>query len=276
MICGWKHPAPAGWEVVVEAALDEDIGPGDLSACCFERTDRINWYIEAQGKGVVCGVGLAASLFEDAACHIWDGDPVEPKTRVLSGNGFAHEVLSRERTALNFIMGLSGVATMTQWFVKATAATNCRIVDTRKTIPGLRALQKYAVRCGGGSNHRQGLYDAVMIKDNHIRACGSITKAVDRVRSHVGHTVKIEVECETRAMVKEAIEARADIVMLDNMAPDMMKSIIESHKGHALFEASGGITLQTVNAVASTGVDIISVGAITHSAPALSFHLEVE
>lgn len=260
----------------MQAALQEDIGPGDLSACCFERTDRIHWYIEAQAKGIVCGVGLAASLFEDAACHVWDGDPVEQRTRILSGVGFAHQVLTHERTALNFIMGLSGVATHTNWFVRAIAGTKCRIVDTRKTTPGLRALQKYAVRCGGGSNHRLGLFDAVMIKDNHIRACGSITKAVERVRGHIGHTVKIEVECETRAMVTEAIEARADIVMLDNMPADMMKSIIENFAGQTIFEASGGITLQTVNAVAETGVDIISVGAVTHSAPALSFHLEVE
>ena len=173
-------------------------------------------------------------------------------------------------------MMLSGVSSLTNWFVRSVGKNQARIVDTRKTVPGLRSLQKYAVRCGGGSNHRLGLYDAVMIKDNHIRACGSIAKAVQRARESIGHTVKIEVECESRAMVREAIEAGADIIMLDNMSAEAMKPILETYKGQAIFEASGGVTLQSVNAIADTGVDIISVGALTHSAPALSFHLEIE
>jgi nicotinate-nucleotide pyrophosphorylase (carboxylating) len=173
-------------------------------------------------------------------------------------------------------MHLSGVATLTRQYVDRVEGTHAKIVDTRKTLPGLRTLQKYAVRCGGGFNHRMGLYDGAMVKDNHIRATGSITEAVRLLKTYVSHMVKIEVECENLNQVHEAVKAGADVILLDNMDPFMMREAVKTYKGKILFEASGGVSLETVRGVAQTGVDLISVGALTHSAVALSFHLEVE
>jgi nicotinate-nucleotide pyrophosphorylase (carboxylating) len=180
-----------------------------------------------------------------------------------------------ERTALNFIMHLSGVATLTSAHVKRVKGTKAKIVDTRKTLPMLRSLQKYAVRCGGGHNHRMGLYDGAMIKDNHIAACGSISEALSAVRSYASHMTKIEVECESLDQIEEAINAGADVVLLDNMDPFMMREAVQKYAGKCLFEASGGVSLDTVSGVAKTGVDLISVGALTHSATAIPFHLEL-
>jgi nicotinate-nucleotide pyrophosphorylase (carboxylating) len=160
--------------------------------------------------------------------------------------------------------------------VKACEGTNARIVDTRKTLPNLRALQKYAVRCGGGYNHRFGLFDGIMIKDNHLAASGSIAEAIETARKLNHHLVKVEVECETEAQVAEALRAGADVILLDNMEPERMARILQEHRGEAVFEASGGVSLETVAEIARTGVDAISVGAITHSAPALAMHLELE
>jgi nicotinate-nucleotide pyrophosphorylase (carboxylating) len=278
----WLNAEPFGWEDIVDEALREDIGTGDLSSAAMPEGRLVDWYIEAQGTGVVCGLGIAESLFEPASeaetleILAKDGDKVAPGTIVVKGRMDARSALQLERTALNFLMHMSGVATATALYVELTSGTKVRIADTRKTLPGLRQLQKYAVRCGGGTNHRMGLYDAVMIKDNHIRASGSIAAAVAAVKMTVGHLVKIEVECESEAQVIEAIKSEADVVMLDNMAPAEMARIVSAHSGKTVFEASGGINLATVRAVAESGVDIISVGAITHSVVALPFHLELQ
>lgn len=271
-------PEPANWLDVLDFALSEDLGPGDLTRSLFRESDVREGYIEAQGEGVLCGVGIAAAIFGDVGevdVQMRDGEWCEPGDVVIGFECPVGEMLSRERTALNFLMHLSGVSTLTAEFVRAVEGTSARIVDTRKTIPGLRSLQKYAVRCGGATNHRLGLYDAAMIKDNHIQAAGSIRNAVEKLRKAIPFTAKIEVECENEAMVKEAVEAGADIVMLDNMKPDRMRSICQQYKGRMLFEASGGITLSSVRAVAESGVDLISVGALTHSARAVPLHLEL-
>lgn len=282
---GWRHPAPETWQEAAWAALEEDLGSGDLSAACLNPDQRVDWYIEAQATGVLCGCGVAAHLLQpdpedpgDCETEVVreDGEPVERGDTVLKGRGLATRVLSRERTALNFLMHLSGVATLTSKYVAQLEGLECQVVDTRKTVPGLRVLQKYAVRCGGGRNHRMGLYDAVMVKDNHIRAAGSVEEAVARVGHTAGHMVRIEVECEDPAQVREAVEAGADIVMLDNMDPFTMTDIAREWGSRVVLEASGGINLDTVRGAAASGVHFVSVGALTHSAPALPFHLELQ
>lgn len=277
---GWKWPRPEGWRAHAEQALAEDLGSGDLTAACFAESDRVQAEIEAQAPGVLCGVGIAAFLLQaDPGVRgevlASDGDTVAAGQAVWRGTGPAAFLLSRERTALNYLMMLSGVATFTRRFVEAVAGTGARIADTRKTAPGLRALQKYAVRCGGGVNHRFGLFDAAMIKDNHIAACGSVAGAVARLRENLPHTATIEVECASLEEVDDAVAAGADAVLLDNMSPEQIREIVARYRGRAILEASGGVTLETVRAIAETGVDIISVGALTHSAPALPLHMEV-
>lgn len=277
----WLSAEPFGWEDIVEEALREDIGTGDVSASAMPKGRIIEWYIEAQGSGVVSGMGIVEYLFqpdeenEEIELLLNDGDPIVPGQIVAKGRLDASKALQFERTALNFLMHMSGVATATAQYVALTHGTKARIADTRKTLPGLRVLQKYAVRCGGGFNHRMGLYDAVMIKDNHIQASGSITAAVSAVRATLGHLVKIEVECETEEQVVEAIMCKSDVVMLDNMALAGMAQIVHAHSGQAIFEASGGVNLTSVRAIAESGVNVISVGAITHSVVALPFHLEL-
>jgi nicotinate-nucleotide pyrophosphorylase (carboxylating) len=267
----------------VDDALAEDVGYGDVTGGCLDLDLIARWSIEAESDGIVCGLGVAEHVLapfggDPEECtvqvHAVDGDVVSRGDLVIDGVLPARRAVMAERTALNFLMHLSGVATLTAAFVEKVAGTPSKIVDTRKTIPGLRALQKYAVRCGGGHNHRMGLYDAALIKDNHIAAMGSITAAIDRVRSYASHMVKIEVECESLAQVREAIAAKADVIMLDNMDPFQMREAVQTYKGQCIFEASGGISLETVRGVANTGVDIISVGALTHSAVSIPFHME--
>lgn len=277
---GWLDPAPRGWEAIAGLALDEDLGDGDRTAACLPEGARIRWMIEAQSHGVVCGVGLAAWILNAeesfARALVTDGHPVTPGKRVLEGEGLAAEVLARERTALNFLMLLSGVASLTARYVEAVGDHPATIVDTRKTVPGLRALQKYAVRCGGGGNHRFGLFDGIMVKDNHIAAAGGIARAVERAIASASHIMRIEVECESLAQVEEAVMAGADVILLDNMQPDAMQEATQRFGRQCLFEASGGVNLETVGPIARSGVDVISVGALTHSAPSIPFHLEVE
>lgn len=281
---GFKQPAPEGWVEILWTAIAEDLGSGDPTTALFDEDQAVNWYIETQAEGVICGLGIAAYLFQPEAdepescqvdIHARDGDFVKPGTTILSGRLTPAKLLTKERTGLNFLMQLSGVATLTHQFVQKVANLSVKIVDTRKTTPGLRYLQKYAVRCGGGTNHRMGLYDGIMLKDNHIRAAGSITEAVNKARSVAGHMTLIEVECESQEMVDEAYKAGAQIIMLDNMDPFLMHDIVKQYKGKVVLEASGGITLDTVRGVAQTGVDAISVGALTHSAKSLAMHLEV-
>lgn len=264
--------------------MTEDFGLGDVTAACLEPDAEIEWFIEAQQEGVVCGVAVAMQILSPGPDEpdrafieflVRDSAPVRRGTRILEGRGNARRILAGERTALNFLMHLSGIATLTATFVEKVRGTGARIVDTRKTLPGLRVLEKYAVRCGGGYNHRMGLYDGAMIKDNHIQATGSIRNAVHRIRETASHMTKIEVECESIEQVQEAIDAGADVVMLDNMDPFSMREIVKQYQGKTVFEASGGVNLETVRGVAQTGVDLISVGMLTHSAPAVAFHLEI-
>ena len=273
----WLLPEPPYWKSLVDLALSEDCGLGDVTSPCLDPELSVEWYIEAQAGGVLCGIGIAQYLVGNTNLRVLckDGDEVKPGTTVIEGSTNARHLLAVERTALNFLMHLSGVSTITSHFVAAVQGTRAKIIDTRKTLPGLRALEKYAVRCGGGHNHRMGLYDGAMIKDNHIKSSGSISEAVRRIRETSSHMIKIEVECESEDQVKEAIEVGTDIVMLDNMSPESMKLITDRYHKQCLFEASGGITISSVRKVAESGVDFISVGALTHSAPSLALHLEV-
>ncbi len=280
----WLQPEPQNWWNIVDDALMEDVGSGDISGGAIPEDLMVRWHIEVQADGVLSGMGVADYLLapygQDSPdslieVHRQDGDYIRRGDIVISGRLPARRVVMAERTALNFLMMLSGVASLTQQFVRKVEGTEARIIDTRKTLPMLRTLQKYAVRCGGGHNHRMGLYDAVMLKDNHIAAAGSITSAMKAVRSYVSHMAKIEVECETLEQVEEAVREAADVILLDNMDPFVMREAVKKHKGQCLFEASGGIDLDTVRGVAQTGVELISVGALTHSSLALPFHLEV-
>ncbi|HJP81900.1 MAG TPA: carboxylating nicotinate-nucleotide diphosphorylase [Fimbriimonadaceae bacterium] len=281
----WLEPEPYNWAPIVEAALVEDLGTGDLSAGCVPVDSLANWRIETQADGIICGLGIAEYLlspteFDPEGSHLMvhakDGDRVSPGTTVASGRLQTQRALSSERVTLNFLMHLSGIASLTNRFAQLVEGTGARVIDTRKTLPGMRVLQKYAVRCGGGSNHRMGLYDGVMVKDNHIVACGSIQAAVDAIRRTTSHMYKIEVEATTAELAEQAIQAGAEVVLLDNMTSAEMREIVVAHKGKCLFEASGGINLDTVREVAESGVDFISVGALTHSAPSLSIHMEFE
>lgn len=278
------QPEPSAWLDLVEDAIAEDLGFGDVTGMALDPDLLVDWYIEAQSDGVLCGIGIADYLLaplggDPERCDVRilasDGDFIRRGDLVAEGTTPARRALAAERTILNFLMHLSGVATLTRAFVERVDGTGAQIVDTRKTTPGLRMLEKYAVRCGGGRNHRMGLYDGALIKDNHIRALGSITQALECVRKNASHMTRIEVECETLEQVEEAVKGKADIVLLDNMDPFLMREIVKRFKGKVLMEASGGISLETVRGVAQTGVDLISVGLITHSAPALPFHLEL-
>lgn len=281
----WLEPEPVDWFAVVEEALQEDVGLGDITSSCIPSDRLTHWRLEVQADGVLSGIGIVEALMGlhpgddencDIAVHFSDGASVKRGTIIAEGVIPARRALMMERTSLNFVMHLSGIATLTSAYVKKIEGSKAKIIDTRKTTPGLRMLEKYAVRCGGGFNHRMGLHDGILIKDNHIAACGSIKSAVEKVRTHASHFIRIEVECETLDQVEQAIACGVEIVLLDNMDPFMMREAVQKYKGKCLFEASGGITLETVKGVAATGVDLISVGSITHSAPALSCHIEFQ
>jgi nicotinate-nucleotide pyrophosphorylase (carboxylating) len=270
-------------ETLIELALQEDLGAGDWTTDSLIPPDhQTRGVILAQEEGILCGVEIAKRVFQrlDASVRFMDaledGACLAPDTRVLTLEGNTRAILKAERTALNFLQHLSGIATRTRQFVDAVAGTGAQIVDTRKTTPTLRLLEKYAVRVGGGRNHRVGLYDGILIKDNHLAALGGdITEAVRRARQHAHHLLAIEVECTTLAQVEQAVAAGADGILLDNMPLETLREAVRFAKGRVRFlEASGGITLETVRAVAETGVDYISVGAITHSAPIVPMHLE--
>ncbi|MBF0200954.1 MAG: carboxylating nicotinate-nucleotide diphosphorylase [Desulfamplus sp.] len=236
------------------------------------------YYLVAKQDGVLCGAVMFIRSFEyiDASCrlrfHFADGDILKSGDIVATVQGSIHSMLKAERTALNFISHLSGIATLTRSYVDAAKASgNARIMDTRKTLPGWRSLQKYAVRCGGGTNHRMGLYDMVMIKDNHIDGAGGITPAVLKVRQCWGDRFKVEVETRNLQEVQEALDAGVDVIMLDNMDETAMKEAVGIIAGRAATEASGNMNLERIPSVAGTGVDAISVGALTHSAPVFDF-----
>ncbi len=271
-------------ERIVRSALEEDLGQmGDITSRSVVPAGTLaRGTVVARNGGIVAGPAIAGMVFEtlDPRLEVEIlrpcGEPVGAGEVILAVEGEARSILAAERTALNLLGRLSGIATLTRRFVEAVAGTGAVITDTRKTTPGLRVLERAAVAAGGGRNHRFGLFDAVLIKDNHLAVAGSVRGAVQRARSAVGHTVKVEVEVETLEQLAEALEAGADIVLLDNMDLTTLARAGAMAKGHALTEASGGITLENVRAVAETGVDLISVGALTHSAPALDVSLEME
>ena len=272
---------PLQFEPILRAALVEDIGAGDVTTLLTVPEFRAaRAVMVAKAEGIVAGLAIAEHAFRLVEPGVqWeplvaDGNRVRPGTTLATVTGTARGLLTAERVALNFVQRLSGVATMTMRFVMAVAGTGARIVDTRKTTPGLRVLEKYAVRVGGGSNHRIGLYDAILIKDNHLLAGGGVGATVWRARELAPHTMRIEVECKTLAQVDEAVTSGADIILLDNMDTDTLRQAVKRIAGRALTEASGGVNLKTVNGIAKTGVDLISVGALTHSAPALDISLD--
>ncbi|MEK9554699.1 MAG: carboxylating nicotinate-nucleotide diphosphorylase [Gammaproteobacteria bacterium] len=268
----------------VRRALLEDLGrAGDLStqATIDPETIATGLFV-ARDAGVVCGLPHAALAFEalDSGLlfeqKLSDGDHVTPGTVIASVSGDARSILSAERTALNFMCHLSGIATLTSRFVSQITHTDARMCCTRKTIPGFRASQKYAVRCGGGSNHRFGLDDAILIKDNHIAVSGGITKALEAAKSFAGHLVKIEIEVDTLEQFEEALSTGADCVLLDNFSVERLKEAVQINRGRAALEASGGVKLDTVRAIAESGVDYISSSQITMSASTFDIGLDIE
>ncbi len=267
---------------LIKRAITEDINYIDVSsAYLFADEDRTDAYFVSKADGVLCGIDVAMrvfSLLDDTLTYTLykhDGDELKKGDRIAEFSGKTLKLLEGERTSLNLLQHMSGIATMTNAAVRAVDGTNTSIADTRKTLPGLRAIQKYAVTCGGGHNHRYNLSDAAMLKDNHIDAGGGITKTVNTLRGKIGHTVKIEVETRTLDEVKEAVEAGADIIMLDNMSLDEMKEAVSLIGGKALTEASGNVTLDNIKTVAEAGVDIISMGAITHSVKAFDISMKI-
>ena len=273
---------PIIYEPLVRTALLEDLGrAGDITADAIVPTDqRSALVLRARQPGVVAGLDIARCAFQTISPAIAlraerpDGSTVAPGDIIAEIDGPARGLLTGERTALNFLCHLSGVATATASLVSAVKGTRAQIVCTRKTTPGLRALEKYAVRAGGGSNHRFGLDDAVLIKDNHIALAGGIRTAVERAKAHAGHLVKIEVEVDTLAQLEQALSLGVDAVLLDNMTVDDLKKAVAMAGGRVITEASGRITAATAPAIAATGVDLISVGWVTHSAAALDIGLD--
>lgn len=268
----------------VKSALLEDWGrAGDItSQAILPKSALASAAIAARKPGVLCGLAFAASAFRQTDNGLIfeatknDGDHLSPKETVARIQGPARALLSAERVALNFVGHLSGIATATSRFAEAIQHTKAKIVCTRKTTPGLRAFEKYAVKCGGGANHRFGLDDAILIKDNHIAVAGGVRKAIEAAKAFAGHLVKIEVEVDTLEQLREALDAAPDVIMLDNMSPETLREAVALTDGRALLEASGGIELDTVKSVAEAGVDLISSGWITHSAPVLDLGLDIE
>ena len=269
-------------EIIVNA-LKEDINYIDVASDYLIPEDqRDNAYFVAKADGVLCGLSVAMRVFAllddtfEAKLYKHDGDKIQKGDLIAEFSGKTVLLLKGERTALNLLQHMSGIATATAAAVELVKGTNAQITDTRKTLPGLRALQKYAVTCGGGKNHRFNLSDGAMLKDNHIDAGGGITNAVNALRGKLGHMVKIEVETRDLAEVREALAAGADIIMLDNMSNEMMREAVKIIDGRAKTEASGGITLETIAEVAKTGVDIISLGALTHSVKAFDISMKMK
>lgn len=268
---------------LIDLALEEDAGLGDItSRAIFPAAHRSRGAIDAKQDLVLCGLEVAARVFAkvDPALKTKllarDGDRVKKGAIVLRVEGPTVAMLTAERTALNFLQRLSGIATQARRYADAVAGTGVRVVDTRKTTPGWRALEKYAVRTGGCFNHRSSLGEHVLIKDNHIAAAGSLTRAVELCRAAAPHGAKIEVEAKTLAEVKEALRARAEIILLDNMTPEQVRAAVKEIASHAVVEISGGVKFDTLRDYAQPGVDVISIGALTHSAIAADLSLDVQ
>jgi nicotinate-nucleotide pyrophosphorylase (carboxylating) len=268
---------------LIKSSLKEDIGKGDITtSAIINNSDLGSAQIIVKQNGIIAGVDIVKTVFKLADSGLIldafaeDGDNIFENMQVFRLSGNISSILRAERTALNFLAHLSGIATLTAKFVERVRDSGAKITDTRKTTPMLRTLEKYAVKCGGGVNHRMGLFDMILIKENHIRAAGGIGEAVSRVRKYLANNLIntiIEVETANLADVQEAVESKADRIMLDNMDLNTMRQAVDYIDGRAEVEASGGISLDTVAAVAQTGVDFISVGALTHSAPVLDFSL---
>lgn len=272
-----------GLDEFILAALREDIGTGDITTeCCVPEAEQSRAVFRCKESGVVCGLDVAKRVFSLLDAHVTftatvqEGAEVQVGDVVATISGPSRSILSGERLALNLMQHMSGVATKTAEMVKKVQGTNAVIVDTRKTTPGMRVLEKYAVRMGGGTNHRFNLADGVLIKDNHIVAAGGITNAVNNARKIVPHTLKIEVETTNFDEIREALDAGADIIMLDNMSCADMKKAVELIAGRAKVEASGNMGVRDVSEVAATGVDLISIGALTHSVAALDISLQFQ
>lgn len=268
---------------VLERAFREDMPMGDITTDCTVAENEISRaYLVTKQEGVVCGMEIAMEAFRmmDPAVRlnplVKDGEFVENRTRILEIEGSSRALLKAERTALNLLQRLSGIASITRLHAERIIGYKAKVVDTRKTTAGLRLMEKYAVKTGGGTNHRFSLSDGVLIKDNHIKAAGGIAKAIQAAKEAIPHTVKIEVETETLEQVQEALESGADIIMLDNMPPERMTEAVTLIAGKAVTEASGNVTLETIQKVAATGVDIISVGALTHSVMAMDISMKFE
>jgi nicotinate-nucleotide pyrophosphorylase (carboxylating) len=283
------HPeaflSPLAIDEAVQRALDEDLGrAGDItSIATIPETTMAHAILVARQAGVIAGLPLAVATFQKLSpdiniqAHARDGATVAAGMHVLTISGPARAVLAGERTALNFVGRLSGVATLTSEYVRHTAGTKLRICCTRKTTPGLRALEKYAVRCGGGFNHRFGLDDAILIKDNHIAVAGGIKPVLERARAHIGHLVKVEIEVDTLSQLREVLDTGlADVVLLDNMDITTLTEAVKLTKRRVVLEASGGVTRSSIAAIAATGVDYASSGALTHSAPNFDVALDID
>jgi nicotinate-nucleotide pyrophosphorylase (carboxylating) len=269
-------------EPIIRASLAEDLGrAGDITAlACIDADTRLNAGFGARKSGTIAGlacVRLAILALDPTArfeALVSDGDAVDAGTVLARVDANARALLSAERTALNLLGRLSGIATLTSAYVDAVVGAGASITDTRKTTPGLRALEKYAVRCGGGVNHRFGLDDAILIKDNHVAACGGVRPAIERARAFAGHLVKVECEVDSLRQFDEALAAGPDVIMLDNFSLEDLREAVRRNDGRLVLEASGGVNLDTVAAIAATGVNVISVGALTHSAPVLDIGLD--
>jgi nicotinate-nucleotide pyrophosphorylase (carboxylating) len=274
--------APIWLEKIIRRALEEDLGAGDLTTdAIVEPETKGKAALESHEEIILAGLSVFSKVFQylspewEFEYFFKDGMRVPSGRRICTITGPLATILKAERTALNFIQRMCGIATLTRRYVDQVGDLTVKILDTRKTAPGLRLLDKYAVRMGGGFNHRMGLFDGILIKDNHIAAAGSIAKAVSLARKKVPHTIKIEVEIEDPSGIKEAMQAGADAILLDNMTPDAIRKCVQLTGGKVMLEASGGITLDNINAIAQTGVDLISVGALTHSARAVDLSLAV-
>lgn len=268
---------------LIKTAIEEDINYIDVSAdMLIPAEQRNDSYFVAKDDGILCGLDCAMRVFtllDDTftfTAHKKDGDKIKKGDVIVEFNGKTRELLKGERTALNIIQHMSGIATATNRAVELCKGTNASVADTRKTLPGLRAMQKYAVACGGGRNHRFNLSDGAMLKDNHIDACGGIIPATQTLRSKLGHMVKIEVETRDFDEVRQAVKAGADVIMLDNMNCEQMAEAVKIIDGKATSEASGNITLENIAEVAKTGVDIISLGALTHSVKAFDISMKMK
>jgi nicotinate-nucleotide pyrophosphorylase (carboxylating) len=283
------HPeaflSPLEIDNAVARALEEDLGrAGDVtSIATIPVTTHAHAVLVARQAGVIAGLPLAVATFQrlspdiNIQAHVHDGNAVAKGVHVLTISGPARAVLAGERTALNFVGRLSGIATLTADYVRHVGVSKMRICCTRKTTPGLRALEKYAVRCGGGFNHRFGLDDAILIKDNHIAVAGSIKRVLERARAHAGHLVKVEIEVDTLDQLREVLDTGlADVVMLDNMSLAMLREAVQINNKRVVLEVSGGVTLESIAAIAQTGVDYASSGALTHSAPNFDVALDID